>query len=390
MLFARLISIQDYGQFVFGNSMAKIAAAIAMMGCLGLMVKSWGRSGLTGFERKQYIYHISNWYLYRGLPITIAISLIWFFYSKFINHSDSITIELVAFLYVIPLFVANLNQSYFISIKKPLTAGTILLIMNGFWVIFLIWCHFFNDFSSERLLISLLIGSLLLATTINFINSKRYGITNVRPQNGSFNFALAQWGSMLLAQIDIILLQFFSDSEQLAFYGVALQLSLLVAFVLGAIVTNVVSQLAEDYNILTKNILQQRVRYYVKIISVFSLIVLIFLYAVGYYICLLFGSAYGASYSILCILLIGQSFNAISGCNGWLLNIAGYEKITAQGFYIAICIKLILGIIFLNYYGVYGVAIASVIALVVWNLIMIYFCYKKLGINPTIITYNFK
>jgi O-antigen/teichoic acid export membrane protein len=110
------------------------------------------------------------------------------------------------------------------------------------------------------------------------------------------------------------------------------------------------------------------------------------LYALGYYVCLLFGEAYGVSYYILCILLIGQAINAMCGCNGWLLNLTGYEKITVKGFYIAIIVKLILGIILINYYGMYGVAIASAVALTLWNLIMVYFCFKKLSINTTVIT----
>ena len=368
--------------------MAKLVAAIAMMGCLGIMVRTWGWSEFDDFERKRYVHYISNWYLFNGLPIIVVITIGWIAYLKFIGDSGSALIAFLAFLYVFPLFVANLYQSYFISIKKPLTSSTILLIINGFWVIFLTMAFLLLDLSALYLLLGLFIGTLLLAILLVFINSYKYGVKKVKPRNGSLSFALAQWGSMLLAQIDILLLQFFSDTEQLAYYGVALQLSMVIAFVLGAIVSNVVSQLAEDYKQLSKDIVQQRVLLYAKIIATFSSIVLIFLYLFGYFICLLFGEEYGVSYSILCILMIGQAFNAMNGCNGWLLNLSGYEKIPVKGFYIAIVIKLILGIVLVNHYGMFGVAITSVIALVLWNLIMTYFCFKNIKINPTIIPFK--
>ena len=387
IVLARLVSVQDYGHIIFGNSMAKLVAAIAMMGCLGLMVKSWGWSNLSGFDRNRFIYHISNWHLYRGLPIVTIFVLAWmaYSYSYSSNHNYINQLELLAFIYVIPLFLANLYQSYLISTKRPIYSGAVLVVINGYWFVFVVWAYFFKSLLTWHLLLGLFVGTATIMIGLVGMNSKQYGIQAVKPQGSTFSFAAGQWGSMLLAQSSIIMLKYYSDSEQIAYYGVALQLSMIVSFVLGAINSNVVSQLSEDYNRETKKIFQHRVTHYTRIIAAFSIIVLLILFAFGYYICLMFGDEYGVSYYILCVLLVGQSINVFNGCNGWLLNLTGNENITAKTFYLAIGINLGLGAFLVRDYGALGVAVSSSVALVSWNFVLTYYCFKKIKINPTIL-----
>ena len=63
---------------------------------------------------------------------------------------------------------------------------------------------------------------------------------------------------------------------------------------------------------------------------------------------------------------------------------AGFEKTTCRVFYIALFINILLGILFIFYWGAYGVAIASAIAMAFWNICLLIIVVKRLNINPTI------
>ena len=95
-----------------------------------------------------------------------------------------------------------------------------------------------------------------------------YGLKTQKPQGSNLSFALMQWGLLLLSQVDIIILKTISSSDKIAIFGVALQLSALVAFVLNAVNSNVLSQIADDYKNCTKEIFQKRITSYTRIIFV--------------------------------------------------------------------------------------------------------------------------
>ncbi len=385
ILLARLFNTSEYGQLIFGTSMARLASGIIMMGALGIMARAWGRSKLTGFQRNRSIYHIYNWYLYRGLLIATLFILAWFCYEFILKKRADFSIEVIAFLYVIPLFIGNLLQSFFISIKKVSRANVYLVLLNTVWLVLIITAYYFSSFSPKELMWNIIIFTSTLSAIVILVGIKKYGAICARAEgSGELSFALSQWGAIMLAQVDIILLKFFSTTEQIAYYGVALQLSYVLSFVMASINSNIISQLAEDYNTQPIEVYQKKITHYVRIIAFFSIIAVIFLATVGYWICLLYGRAYVTSYFLLLVLMIGQLINLLCGSKGWILNIAGYESITARSFYYVIVINIILGIPLAIYAGAYGVAWASTIALSLWNFILVYHVFKKLGINPTI------
>lgn len=386
ILIARIININYYGLIIFGNAMAKIVACIAMMGALGLMTKEWGACQLPQQAKVRKIYHLCNWYLHRGLLLIFGLICLWFLYIKYFQHHPGTDIEFLAFLYVVPLFMANLFQSFFISVKRPLTSSTILLVINIYWFLFTAYFYLGHTLTVHKLLVGILIGSSIIVLTILIKTTWQHGPYGISPKGGKMSFALAQWGSILLIQSDILILKFFTSSSQIALYGVALQLSMVVSFVLGATNSNIISHLAEDYHRLQRKDFQKNVSRYVKIIAKFSIIAILVLICAGYFVCQFYGEKYTNSYYLLCILIVGQFFNVLSGSNGWLLNLTGHEKITVYTFYFAIFLNLILGSILAHVLGATGVAISSSLSLIAWNIVLIYYCFKKLKINPTIIT----
>ncbi|MDE5041453.1 multidrug transporter, partial [Francisella tularensis subsp. holarctica] len=61
------------------------------------------------------------------------------------------------------------------------------------------------------------------------------------------------------------------------------------------------------------------------------------------------------------------------------------EKSTCFAFYIALAINILLGLVFTLYWGVYGLAIASILSMIYWNIHLLYKVITQIKINPTII-----
>ncbi len=79
---------------------------------------------------------------------------------------------------------------------------------------------------------------------------------------------------------------------QMLLYLVALQNHILVSFVLNAVNSNVLSQIADDYKNCSKENFQIRITSYTKIIFVLSIFAIFGLIICGYPITLLYGEQY--------------------------------------------------------------------------------------------------
>jgi len=388
ILLARMFDPQLYGQIIFGNSMARLAANILMLGAMAVLVKEWGQSLLTGRERERGISFVANWYLAIGMLSLILILLgTYGFLSSFLAF-DTVIVEYLAFLYVVPLFALNIFQSYFISIKKTIFSGYLLVVFNGYWVVFLVVFDVIGPQSVKDVLAGLAIGSFVLALLVVFFQYYKFGLKASKSRFLNRSFIFSHWGAVLFAHIDIILIQWLLSDSDLAYYGVALQLSLVVAFILAGVNASIVSNLSEGYVKKTHDDFQYDVRKYAKINFIFSSIVIFALIVFGSYICALFGDAYIESYYLLVILMIGQSVNVLNGANGWLLNVSGYEHVVVRAFYVAIIPKIVLGILLIELFGSIGMALASSFSLIIWNLILTRACLIKIDINPTMLKWS--
>ncbi|MDE4972335.1 multidrug transporter, partial [Francisella tularensis subsp. holarctica] len=76
------------------------------------------------------------------------------------------------------------------------------------------------------------------------------------------------WGLLLLSQIDIKILKVLETPEDFSLYGVALQLGALVNFVLNAVNSNVLSQIADDYKNFSRKEFQNKITSYTRIIFI--------------------------------------------------------------------------------------------------------------------------
>lgn len=386
---AHYLSVSEYGQYMFGVTIATISAVIATLGADGILARSWGWSNNIGVARTKEVFQLHNWFWRRGVLILLFACIACFSYIYLFDPNASF-IEVFAFLFALPFFIANLLQSFYVANKKVIYANLIQLLMR---LIMLIIIGIYIAIQIHNA--PLLVGSMFAATTLYmlilwFKISMKHGFKSYKPQGSNLSFMLLKWGNLLLSQIDIVLLKIFSSNESIAYYAVALQLSALVVFVLNAVSANIMAQVANDYKMLTREIFQTKITEYTRIICSLSALGMVALIIMGYWITMLYGAAYTQAYSLFCVLMIGQAVNVLCGSVFTILNMAGFEKATCRVFYIALVINIVLGIILIPRLHAYGVAVASAIAMIFWNLVLTYFVIKKLSINPTIFTFFHK
>ena len=97
----------------------------------------------------------------------------------------------------------------------------------------------------------------------------------------------------------------------------------------------------------------------------------------------LFGSEFVAAYPVLAVLLVGGAVNALTGMVGYLMILTGRERIALVIFTGALALSIVLNLVFIPRWGALGAAIASSSATTAWNLAMLVFVRRTIGIDAS-------
>lgn len=97
----------------------------------------------------------------------------------------------------------------------------------------------------------------------------------------------------------------------------------------------------------------------------------------------LYGDAFGGGYPALAILAAGQFLNAACGPVALILNMTGNERTTLIGLAISLVVNIALNLFLIPAHGMIGAAMATAVALLVWNTILSVALRRRLGIGST-------
>lgn len=193
-------------------------------------------------------------------------------------------------------------------------------------------------------------------------------------------------GMMLVTkQTDIVMLGFFVPAEDVGIYRVAVQVSMLVSFGLGAMNMVLAPQFSRLYAAGDMRRLQRVVTAGARAGLLVALPLVIIFVAFGAEIlALAFGHEYASGATALAVLAIGQLINTAMGSVGVLLNMTGHEHHTARGVAVAAASNILLNLMLIPYFGILGAAAATATTFFIWNILLFYSAYKKLDLCSTI------
>ncbi|MHA7834275.1 MAG: lipopolysaccharide biosynthesis protein [Algiphilus sp.] len=187
---------------------------------------------------------------------------------------------------------------------------------------------------------------------------------------------------LINTQADTFLVGLFVGTQEVGFYRVAVQVSLLVAFGLHATKLVVQPRFAALYRDQAFEALQWNVVWFARINLVFACAVLIALVTAGQQLLpKLFGSGFGAAYVPLVVLGAGHVLGALFGASGVLLVMAGFERQFVRFGVLAAVINVGLNIVLIPQFGMNGAALATAATMPIPHILGWWFARRHLHCN---------
>lgn len=220
------------------------------------------------------------------------------------------------------------------------------------------------------------LGKLVIKDNTESI--KTYSILSILKVSKDFFFASIL--IITLVWVDFILIDIFLSEEDAGIYSIALKLATLVSFgftAFNAFLAPRISEIHAQGNIqkLQKVLTENYALVLPMLLLPFCGILFFHSELLGF-----FGTEFRTGWKVLLLLAMGQLINGIFGPVSLLLQMTNHQKLFQYILILTFAVKLILAYIFVNSWGIEGIAFASFLGLSVWTIVGSYFVYKKIGV----------
>lgn len=228
---------------------------------------------------------------------------------------------------------------------------------------------------------ALAIGTWLLVGRIPEEISKVRSETKSRHWlHGSAVFLAITILGTLEGQIPLYLLGTLSGTENAGLFQAATQIVGIVIMGLTTVNLPLQPRLAAAWGsgdtIGAQRLVREAARLGTSLAIVAALIIIPF----AEYLLSIYGQQYIDSASALRILVIGQVINAVSGSCGVVLSMTGHQRFVLIGLISALVVNLVVSWVAIAIYGLIGAALATTLSLATWNMLLIYFSWRKTGL----------
>jgi O-antigen/teichoic acid export membrane protein len=186
-----------------------------------------------------------------------------------------------------------------------------------------------------------------------------------------------------MIQMDTLMLGYYVTSDQLGFYNAAYLLSSVLPIFLMSVSTiymPVASGLvAREKNLELKNVYRSTTKW--LFLFTLPLFITFFLFP-SQIMGLAFGGGYPTAALALQLLCLGDFVHTLLGPNSMTLIAYGHSRILMIAAAVATLVNIILNVILIPRWGITGAAIASFIALILVNMLVSGYLYKRYRIHP--------
>jgi O-antigen/teichoic acid export membrane protein len=187
----------------------------------------------------------------------------------------------------------------------------------------------------------------------------------------------------LNSRVPILMLGSISGPEEAGFYSVAVLVTGFIAFILMAVNSTASPVFSNLYTSGEMQRLQRIITRATRVMLAVSLIVALLIVVLRDWLLSFFGPAFQQASFLLILLSIGQIVNVFAGSVGTLLVMTGHEKKVVQAVAISTVVITLLNFLLIPNWGINGAGVATVIGMVIWNVVLILQTYRHLGIDST-------
>lgn len=233
-------------------------------------------------------------------------------------------------------------------------------------------------------LIAFLVGLVLLRRSVPA--TAKLAVPEYRTRlwlRGTFPLMLLGVAQIINVRTDVVMLGLISGAQSAGIYTVASRGAELVTFLLFAANVALGPTVSSLYASGEMERLQRLITRASRLVFFGSLPIALALIFFGKWFLLIFGTEFTQSGTALAILCVGTLFNATMSAVGLLLIMTGYDRRAAVGVGIGAGLNIALNAFLIPAFGIEGAAIATATSTVVWNSLLAFWVYKKLGIYPT-------
>lgn len=394
VLLARFMGLEEYGNYIYAFTWLAILSTV---GCAGLDTSAlrfvadyrargeWGL--LRGFLRRSAVLVLTP----SALLALALVGVLTLFQERF--SESLLRVFLVAAVLVPALALMLLLSSALRGLRKvviallPQSVLRPVLLGGG---VFLVSVLFDGPPPAATVMgLDLMVVAVLAA-------GMAYALGRALPADvasAAPRFETRRWMSTALPlvvitgirlamnRLDILLIGVFLSTAMSGIYAAASQIASLLSF--GLLAVNMIaaplfSQLFAEGRM---EDLQRIARQSAQGAFVFSLVMGAVVIAGGRLLLSLFGPEFVAGYPALTVLVVSQVVNAYAGSVGFLLSMTGHEREAARLTALAGLLGLALNALLIPILGLIGAALATGVAVAVWNLLLIWRAFERLGIR---------
>lgn len=400
-LLARSLGPHGYGAFTFTLAVTNVLLIPASAGLAPLTVRltaiyhgadDWPK--IRGLWRR-----VTQWALSYGLAAAVVlIAATWFGWFDQIDTVEPKT------LYVATSFIFLMAPLYTFAgalrgIEKTLTSQLpehfirpgvflVLLVLS----VILVGSTFVSPVAAMALNAAAA-GVGLVASVIwirSFEPTQQLPVAPVYESRSWIAIAvpLSVSGGLLVihGQTDTLMLGWLNGSASVGVYKSASQAANLVSFSLLVANTVMAPLVAQYHTDKRREELQRLVVLTTR--TAFLGALLLFLTYVGFgqrILGMVFGGAYTAAYAPLLILSVGHLCNVFAGPVAMILNMTGHHATALYSLGVAALLNISMNALLIPLYGLFGAAVATTVSLVTWNALLVYWTFRKVSIDSTVI-----
>ncbi len=396
MFLARALGTKGYGTYAYVLAWVSFLSVLSVVGVDRLLVRN-----ISAYSAKM------EWALMRGLlrrsnQIVFVVSLLLVILAAFVGwvlaKPDNAAM-LYAFwfaLVLLPMFsLIRLRQSSLQGLRKVVMGQMPeMFIRPVLFIFFIVGTYFLLD---GKLSAQLVILNLILATVITFLVLtylyRKYlprDIKSCMPVyetrlwiKSALPLLFVSSMHMINSRTDIIMLGAMKGSVFAGIYNVANNGAELITFVLFSLNAVLAPVISSVYATRDMEKLQNVITSTARVVLLLTIPIVFVLFFWGNNFLLLFGQEYMRGYTSLAILSTGNLFNIAMGSVGYLLIMTGYEREAVIGFGISAILNVVLNAILIPLWAMEGAAVATASSMVVWNIILAWFVWKRLRIHTT-------
>jgi O-antigen/teichoic acid export membrane protein len=401
LLLARVLGASGFGLYSYAGAWTYLLLIPSALGIEGLILREiavyktqskWNLAkGLLDWSNKIVLLNST------GIAILTVIGF-WLFVPR--DNMQMIWIMSIALIALPADALSRLRQPAMRAIDSIIIGQLPEVLIHPLLIclLLLISLFFFGDNFNVSIAVIIRVISSIIACVIggillwNNISPKINHVSSSYQPKIWFKSALPMLliGSMYVVnnQTDTIMLGALSTTEAVGIYTVANRGASLIVFILIAFDTSIAPTFATLYTEGDFEQLQKIVTQSCRVIFAVALLITVILIVFGKWLLLIFGAEFVRGHLVLILLSGGQLVNAFTGSITMLLIMTGFDKCTAIAVSISAILNIILNSLFIPRWDAEGAALATAMSMICWNLILIYYAYKKLKINSTPLSFG--